>query len=82
MAKLKITYRVKGGQEVTSDSVIDKLNVPMHAKKIQDEGGFWTEDSFVPWASITHIGFEKSADDAKPVAAAPAAPPAPPAPKV
>jgi len=62
MSKLKIYHTVKGGSEASTEDLVDKISAPVRVKQIQSDGGLWTNDSFIPWASITYIEFEKEAD--------------------
>ena len=62
MSKLKIYHTVKGGSEVSTEDVVEKITAPVRVKQIQADGGLWTDTSFIPWASITYIEFEKEAE--------------------
>ena len=62
MSKLKIYHTVKGGSEVSTEDLVEKISAPVRVKQIQQDGGLWTDTSFIPWASITYIEFEKEVE--------------------
>ena len=62
MSKMKIYHTVKGGSEVSTEDLADKISVHVRVKQIQNDGGLWTDTSFIPWTSITYIEFEKEAE--------------------
>jgi hypothetical protein len=66
MSKMKIYHTVKGGSEVSTEDVVDKVSVHVRVKQIQSDGGLWTDTSFIPWTSITYIEFEKEAEAEEP----------------
>lgn len=75
MSKLKIYHTIKGGAEVMTVDEAEKTNAAQRVKQIQADGGFWSNDTFIPWPSITYVEYVRTPDDApapvaKPVAAA------------
>ena len=73
MSSLKIYHTVKGGEQVMTHDVVDKVSGPIRLKQIQSDGGFWSGDThpvFIPYNAITYIEHEKSVDDAPAVTGA------------